>query len=167
MVANTGTYLDSPFHRYPDGDDLAALPLEALADLPGVCLAAAPQGPIDPETLPSDGLKGRAVLLATGWDRYWRTPDYGADHHPFLTEAAVTKLLAAEVALVGIDSVNIDDTRGHQRPAHSRLLAAGVPVVEHLTGLQGLVDAVFRFFAVPVKIRGLGSFPVRAFAIAE
>lgn len=166
MVANTGTYLDTPFHRYPDGDDLAALPLQSVADLPGVCVAAAPEGPIDPEGLPGDGLRGRAVLLATGWDRYWRTPDYGADHHPFLAEAAAEKLLAAGVALVGIDSVNIDDTRGGQRPAHTQLLAAGVPVVEHLTGLEGLVDAAFRFFAVPAKVRGLGSFPVRAFAIA-
>lgn len=167
MVANTGTYLDTPFHRYPDGEDVAGLPLEAVADLAGVCLAAAGEGPIEPETLPDTGLTGRAVLLATGWDRHWRTPGYGADLHPFLAEAAVEKLVAAGVALVGIDSVNIDDTNGGERPAHTRLLAAGVPVVEHLTGLNGLVDATFRFFAVPVKARGLGSFPVRAFAAVE
>ncbi len=167
MVANTGTYLDTPFHRYPHGDDLADLPLEAVADLPGVCVAAPPEGAIEPEMLPGNDLTGRAVLLATGWDRHWRTPDYGADHHPFLAEAAVEKLVAAGVALVGIDSVNIDDTRGGERPAHTRLLAVGVPVVEHLTSLKGLIDAAFRFFAVPVKVRGLGSFPVRVFAVVE
>ena len=167
MVANTGTYLDTPFHRYPDCDDLADLPLEAVANLPGVCVAAAPEGPIEPETLPDTGLTGRAVLLATGWDRHWRTAVYGGGHHPFLAEAAVEKLVAAGVALVGIDSVNIDNTSNGERPAHTRLLAEGVPVVEHLTGLKRLVDAAFRFFAVPVKVRGLGSFPVRAFAVVE
>lgn len=167
MVANTGTYLDTPFHRYADGHDLAGLSLQAVADLPGACVAAAPEGPIDAETLPATGLTGRAVLLATGWDRHWRTPEYGADHHPFLTDRAVDQLLAADVALVGIDSVNIDDTRGVERPAHTRLLAAGVPIVEHLTALQTLIDAAFRFFAVPVKISGLGSFPVRAFAVVD
>lgn len=167
MVANTGTYLDTPFHRYPDGDDLAGLGLGSLANLPAVCLAAPPEGPVGADILPDNGLGGRAVLVATGWDRHWRTPDYGADQHPFLAETAVEKLVTAGVALVGIDSVNIDDTRGNERPAHTHLLAAGTPIVEHLTGLTALVDAAFRFFAVPAKISGLGSFPVRAFALID
>lgn len=164
MVANTGTYLDTPFHRYADGTDLASLRLEQVADLPGVCVDAAAEGPIDAETLGDRDLAGCAVLFATGWDRYWRTDAYSADRHPFLAETAIERLLDADVALVGIDSVNIDDTRGEERPAHTRLLAAGVPVIEHLTGLEALLGQRFRFFAVPVKVIELGSFPVRAFA---
>ncbi len=166
MVANTGTYLDTPFHRFEHGHDLAGLDLETVADVPGVCVAAA--GPaIAPEVIPDVDLTGRAVLFATGWDRFWRTDDYGRSDHPFLTRATVEVLVAAGAAVVGIDSVNIDDTSGGSRPAHSGLLAAGIPVVEHLTGLAPLVGIPFRFFAVPVKVIGMGTFPVRAFAMTH
>lgn len=164
MVANTGTYLDTPFHRFPDGFDLADLPLERVADLPGVCLEAGP-GAIGINVLEGVDVQGRAVLFATGWDRYWGTDSYGDSAHPYLTSDAAEALTAGGAALVGIDSVNIDDTSGGVRAAHSALLAAGIPIVEHLKGLGPLVGAPFRFFAVPVKVSGLGTFPVRAFAI--
>ncbi|MGI8875985.1 MAG: cyclase family protein [Egibacteraceae bacterium] len=163
MVANTGTYLDTPAHRYADGFDLADLPLTAVADLTGVAIAATEQA-VGPELLSGIDVEGAAVLFATGWDRHWRTDRYGGLRHPFLTAAAATRLVEAGATLVGIDSVNIDDTRGDERPAHSTLLAAGIPIVEHLTGLEQLVGRAFRFFAVPVKVRGMGTFPVRAFA---
>lgn len=166
MVANTGTYLDTPAHRYADGIDLAELPLEAVADLPGVCVATS-QRAIGPEALADVDVAGRAVLFATGWDRHWRTDAYGSPEHPFLTADAVGALVQGGAALVGIDSVNVDDTGDRSRPAHSGLLAAGIPVAEHLTGLDRLVGQPFRFTAVPVKVRGLGTFPVRAFAVAE
>jgi kynurenine formamidase len=164
MVANTGTYLDTPAHRYPDGFDLAGLPLDLVVGLPGTCVAA-PGPAVGPEALDGVELAGRAVLVATGWDRHWRTDRYGDAGHPFLSDAAVARLVEEGAALVGIDSVNIDDTTGAERPAHSGLLAAGIPVVEHLTGLTELVGATFTFSAVPPKVRGLGTFPVRAFAV--
>lgn len=166
MVANTGTYLDTPFHRYADGFDLAELSLEKVADLPGVCLAAA--GPqIRSDGLAGVDIEGRAVLFATGWDSRWGTAAYGEPGHPHLAASTVEALVEGGAALVGIDSVNIDGTAGGARPAHSGLLAAGIPVVEHLTRLGPLVGAEFRFFAVPVKVAGLGTFPVRAFARLE
>jgi kynurenine formamidase len=168
MVTNTGTYLDTPAHRYADGWGLDALPLEAVADLPGDVIDA--QGPaIGADTVAGRELAGHAVLFRTGWSRHFGTEAYGAPGHPFLTEEAARVLLQARVALVGIDSVNIDDTgetSGGRRPVHSGLLAAGVPIVEHLTNL-GALTGPFRFFAVPVRVRGLGTFPVRAFAITE
>ena len=166
LVGNTGTYLDTPYHRYEDGFDLAGLPLEDVADLPGICIEAA--GPeLGPETIEGVALKGRAVLFATGWDRHWRTDGYGEPDHPFVSAALSEVLVDGGAVLVGIDSVNIDSTRGGSRPAHSGLLAAGIPVVEHLTRLDQLVGREFRFFAVPPKVQGFGTFPVRAFAVVD
>jgi arylformamidase len=164
MVANTGTYLDTPSHRYSNGYDLAELALERVADLDGVCVAVAGQE-IGVDSLEGVEVADMAVLFHTGWDRHWGTPNYGDSSHPYLSEAAAALLAEAGAALVGIDSVNIDDTRGDTRPAHSTLLAAGIPVVEHLTGLDALDEESFRFFAVPPRIRGMGTFPVRAFAL--
>jgi len=164
MVANTGTYLDTPFHRYPDGFDLADLPLELVADLPGLCLSVSEQE-IGVETLDGVSFKGQAVLFATGWDRHWGTEHYGDSSHPFVSESTAELLVAGGAALVGIDSVNIDDTRGGARPAHSTLLAAGIPIVEHLTGLEVLAGVEFRFWALPAPVRGMGTFPVRAVAL--
>lgn len=165
MVANTGTYLDTPFHRYPDGHDLADLPLARCADLPGTVVRAAGAGrAIGPERFAGLDLAGRAVLVHTGWDRCWGSDAY-FEGHPFLTAEAAELLAAAGAALVGIDSLNIDSTDDGRRPVHSILLAAAVPLVEHMTGLDRLPDGVpFHFSAVPVKVRGMGSFPVRAYA---
>lgn len=166
MVANTGTYLDSPFHRYAGGRDLAALPLECLADLPGVVFRAssgAGRG-IDAAAFGSLDVRGKAVLLHTGWDAHWRTERY-FEGHPFLTAAGAEWLARHGAALVGIDSLNIDDTADLRRSAHSTLLGHDVPIVEHLCALDRLPDSGFRFFAVPVKVRGMGTFPVRAFAV--
>jgi arylformamidase len=163
MVGNTGTYLDTPFHRYPDGFDLAGLALERCADLEGVVVRAPDRRAIDADLLAHDEMAHRAVLFHTGWSRHFGTPAYGSGA-PFLTEAAATRLVDAGAALVGIDSVNIDDTDGNARPAHSILLAAGIPIVEHLTALERLPDRGFRFTAVPAPVVGLGTFPVRAFA---
>jgi kynurenine formamidase len=166
MVANTGTYLDSPAHRYADGDDLAALPLETLADLPGIVVRARDRADraIDRAAFAAFDVRGKAVLVDTGWSRHWRTSRYG-EGHPFLTADAARHLVAGGAKLVGIDSLNIDDTADGQRPVHSALLAARIPVVEHLTALDRLPADAFRFFAVPAKVKGLGTFPVRAFAI--
>jgi arylformamidase len=168
MVANTGTYLDSPFHRYAEGRDLAGLPLESLADLPGVVVRAAgrPARGIDVADLASLDVRGKAVLLHTGWDVHWRTDRY-FDGHPFLTAAGAEWLAERGAVLVGIDSLNIDDTADLRRSAHSMLLGRDIPVVEHLCGLEQLPNAGFRFFAVPVKVRAFGTFPVRAFAVIQ
>jgi arylformamidase len=166
MVANTGTYLDVPSHRWPDGHDLAGLDLGRVAGVPGVCIASTEQA-VDLDAIDAVDVTGRAVLFATGWDRHWRTPRYGDGDHPFLTDSLAEALVARGAALAGIDSVNIDDTRGTTRPVHSALLAAGVVIVEHLTGLGELVGRPFRFYAVPPKVRGMGTFPVRAFAVVE
>jgi arylformamidase len=168
MVANTGTYLDSPFHRYAEGRDLAGLPLESLADLPGVVVRAAgrPARGIDVADLASLDVRGKAVLLHTGWDVHWRTDRY-FDGHPFLTAAGAEWLAERGAVLVGIDSLNIDDTADLRRSAHSMLLGRDIPVVEHLCGLEQLPNAGFRFFAVPVKVRAFGTFPVRAFAVLD
>ena len=166
MVANTGTYLDSPSHRYEAGDDLAALPIERLVDLPGLCVRGVAPA-LGPELLDGLDLAGRAVLFATGWDRHWRTEQYGAGEHPFLAVETAAALVAGGAVMAGIDSVNIDDTRGADRPIHSVLLEAGVLIVEHLTRLDRLVGRRFRFFAAPPMVRGMGTFPVRAFGIIE
>ncbi len=166
MVGNTGTYLDSPYHRYPDGADLADLPLEAVADLPIVVVRltdSANRG-VGPDVLAPLNVADSAVLLYTGWDRNWATPAYGGPA-PYLTEAAAHYLVESGARLVGIDSVNIDDTTGTTRPAHSILLAAGIPVLEHLTGLDRLPVTGARLFAAPPRIRSFGTFPVRAFAV--
>jgi arylformamidase len=166
MVANTGTYLDAPFHRYADGADLSELPLGSLADLPGVVVRRPFYSGLATAAEHFDGLdvRSKAVLVHTGWDRHWRTDRYGVDH-PFLTSDAADWLVANGAALVGIDSNNIDDTRQRARPVHTRLLAASIPICEHMTGLETLPDAGFRFFAVPPKVRGMGTFPVRAYAV--
>jgi kynurenine formamidase len=166
MVANTGTYLDAPFHRYPDGPDLSQLPLDSMADLEGVVIRAPTRSEraIGAERFDGFDLAGKAVLIDTGWSAHWGTERY-LSGHPYLTEGAARRLVAARAALVGIDSLNIDDTDDGRRPAHSLLLRAGIPIVEHLTGLNQLPDRGFRFFAVPVKVKGLGSFPVRACAL--
>lgn len=168
MIANTGTYLDTPFHRYADGDDLAALRLEQVTGLPGVVVRVVGAGSraIDAGTFASLDVRGRAVLVHTGWDAHWRTEQYFTGH-PFLTRAAAEHLRDAGAALVGIDSLNIDDTDDGTRPVHTVLLGAGIPIVEHLTGLAALPDVGFRFSAVPPKVVGMGTFPVRAHAVVE
>jgi len=170
MVANTGTYLDSPFHRYADGSDLSQLDLACLADLPGLVVrAAAANGSPDRAITAADfaglAVGGKAVLLATDWDLHWRTERYAAPDHPYLSADGAQALADGGAALVGIDSINIDDRADLTRPAHSILLRAGIPIVEHLCGLRELPASGFRFFAVPPKVRGVGTFPVRAFAI--
>jgi kynurenine formamidase len=166
MVANTGTYLDSPFHRFADGVDLAGLELAVLADLPATVVRhhLGSGRAVDREALAGRELRGRAVLIHTGWARYWSQERY-CEGHPFLTRAAAAHLVEEGAALVGMDTYNIDDTTDGARPAHTLLLGAGIPVAEHLTGLEALPAEGARFFAVPVKVRGMGSFPVRAFAI--
>jgi kynurenine formamidase len=167
MVANTGTYIDSPFHRYAEGADLSELKLESLANLDGIVVRrvnAAERG-ISAAALADLDLKDKAVLFHTGWDTRWRTEEYSDGGHPFLTADAADYLARSGAALVGIDSFNIDATADGTRPVHSILLAKDIPVVEHLCGLGDLPDRDFRFFAVPVKVKGMGTFPVRAFAI--
>jgi kynurenine formamidase len=165
LLANTGTYIDAPFHRYQDGRDVAGYALEAVADLPGIVIRAGSGGrPIDRARFERLELKGKAVLVHTGWDAHWRTDTYSGGQHPFVTKDAAEYLAKAGAALVGIDSLNIDDDKDGTRPAHTILLGAGVAIVEHMTNLGALPDSGFRFFAVPPKVRGMGSFPVRAFA---
>lgn len=162
MVANTGTYIDTPFHRYADGEDLADVGLDRLAGLDGLVVRASSQA-VDADAFQDLDVGGKAVLVRTGWDRHWGSPAYFEDH-PFLTEAAARLLADRGAALVGIDSHNIDDTRVPRRPVHTVLLGAGVLICEHLTNLAALPDSGFRFTAAPPKIVGMGTFPVRAFA---
>ena len=166
MVANTGTYLDSPFHRYAEGNDLARLPLESLADLEGVVVRRPfEQGvAIDADAFDGLDVRGKAVLVETGWDRHWRTDEYKLDH-PYLTAGAAELLAGNGAALVGIDSYNIDQTSVRTRPVHTTLLGADIPICEHMTALDRLPDRNFRFSAVPPKISGMGTFPVRAYAV--
>jgi arylformamidase len=168
LCSNTGTYLDSPFHRYAHGTDLAGLPLERLAELDGVVIDVMGQAEraIDRTQLLPYEVSGRAVLVRTGWDRHWGVDTY-FHGHPFLTVAAAEYLVAEGAVLVGIDSLNIDDTSGGERPVHSALLASGIPICEHLTNLAALPYDGFRFSAVPVKVAGMGTFPVRAYATIE
>jgi kynurenine formamidase len=168
MVANTGTYLDSPFHRYAEGRDLAALPLESLAQLDALVIRRPfDQGlATDVEHLETADVGGKAVLIHTGWDCHWRTDAYAVDH-PFVTRAAAEWLVANGATLVGIDSHNIDDTRVRARPVHTLLLGADIPICEHMTGLDQLPVSGFRFSAVPPKIAGMGTFAVRAFAVLD
>jgi kynurenine formamidase len=168
MVANTGTYVDAPFHRFADGDDLAQLPLESLAELPGLVVRRPFANGVATDAADLVGLdvRGRAVLVHTGWSQHWRTDAYSIDH-PFLTAAAAQWLAEQGAALVGIDSYNIDDTRVRARPVHTALLGAGIPVCEHMHGLERLPDSGFRFSAVPPKVAGMGTFPVRAYALIE
>ena len=165
MVANTGTYVDSPFHRYASGRDLSELDLARLAELDAVVahLAGATERAISREAFGGLDVRGKAVLVHTGWDRHWATDRY-FEGHPFLTADAAEYLRDAGTLLVGIDSMNIDDTADGRRPVHSTLLGADIPIVEHLCGLDALPTSGFRFSAVPVKVKGMGTFPVRAYA---
>lgn len=164
MVANTGTYLDSPFHRYTRGKDLAHLDLQAIANVDGIVVRCSDRA-IGERVLEGVDVEGKAVLFHTGWDAYWRTETYWNGEHPFLTEGAATYLAKSGATIVGIDSYNIDSISDRKRPAHSILLGHDIPIVEHLCGLGELPDSGFKFFAVPVKVREFGTFPVRAFAI--
>jgi kynurenine formamidase len=165
MVANTGTYIDTPYHRYPDGTDLSTTPLPNTAHIPALVVRATAldRRAIDWMTFAAIDVSRRAVLVHTGWDRHWRTDQY-FEGHPFLTEAAATYLRDQRAALVGIDSLNIDDTSDGTRPVHSILLAAGIPIVEHLTNLSALPADGFTFTAAPPKVVAMGTFPVRAHA---
>jgi kynurenine formamidase len=167
MVANTGTYVDSPFHRFEDGADLAGLELERLADLEGLVIDARGSGRALGQDLFSDiPLAGKAALILTGWDVHWATPAY-FEGHPYLTREAAEYLVRAGPALVGIDSLNIDDTSDGSRPAHTLVLGAGIPIAEHLCNVAALPSSGFRFHAAPVKVRGFGTFPVRAYAVID
>jgi arylformamidase len=166
MAANTGTYVDSPFHRYAGGKDLSELPLDSLANLEGIVIRCPFENgsEVDKYWLEKHDIRRKAVLIHTGWDRHWRKEQYFKGH-PYLTKEAADFLLHEGAVLVGIDSLNIDDTNNPARPVHSILLGADIPIVEHLCNLQSVPDRGFTFFAVPVKIRSFGSFPVRAFCI--
>lgn len=164
MVANTGTYLDAPSHRHEGTADVADLRLEQLADLDGIVVEHGSWGGRG-RPHPTIDVKNKAVLIRTGWSQHFGTPEYGSGRHPFLAKDQAQALVDGGAALVGIDSLNIDDTTDRSRSAHTILLSAGIPIVEHLTALDRLPLRGFRFFAVPVKMRGVGSFPVRAFAI--
>ena len=163
LVGQTGTYLDVPFHRYADGYDLTRLDLRQVANVPA-CVIDTEEEEIIAESFADHDLTGRAVLIRTGWSRHWGTDRYANGHHPHLSAEAAGFLAQAAPALVGIDSLNIDGTHTRERPAHSALLGAGIPLVEHLTHLAELPSAGVRFSAVPVRVSGMGTFPVRAFA---
>lgn len=166
MIANTGTYLDTPFHRYADGVDLADLAAERIFDVEGVVVRAAGMTSIGAEALAGTNIRGKAVLFHTGWDAHFGAPAYGVGH-PHLVESAVRRLVQDGATLVGIDSLNIDDTADGTRPAHSLLLGAGIPILEHLTNLGSLPDDGFRITALPPRIAGMGTFPVRVIARLE
>ena len=167
MVANTGTYVDSPFHRFTDGIDLSELPLESLADLDGIVVRATEFGrAIDVKAFSGLRVKGKAVLINTNWSRHWRTDQY-FEGHPFLTKDAVEFLVEKGAVFVGIDTYNIDDTNDGTRPAHTTLLGNNIPICEHMCGLDLLPNSGFRFHAAPVKVKAFGTFPVRAYAVLE
>ena len=169
MVANTGTYVDAPFHRYEHGADLAALPLESLADLDAVVVRADGDsiGPaVSADLFDNLDLQGKAVLIQTGWDRHWRTDAY-FENHPHLTASAARRLVDAGARFVGIDSYNIDDTGDGTRPVHTLLLGEGIPICEHMCNLAALPASGARLTAAPVKVRRFGTFPVRAFAVVS
>jgi arylformamidase len=168
MVGNTGTYVDSPFHRHAQGKDLAALPLESVANLDCVVVRIEKDAgrAIDRVLHAPSDVRGRAVLFHTGWDRHWRTDRY-SNGHPFLTARAAEWLADAGATLVGIDSFNIDSVETGERPAHTILLGHDIPIVEHLRGLREVPERGGRFFAVPAKVQALGSFPVRAFVLVD
>ena len=161
MPANVGTYMDSPFHRYPDGDDLSQIPLERVVGLPALVVDRG--GPRALELPPDLDVSGRAVLFRTGWDERWPDPSYW-EPGPYLSTATLDRLIAGRVSLVGVDLVNVDDTSDPSRPAHTRLLEAGILIVECMRNLGSLPLEGFRFSAVPLRVSGGASFPVRAFA---
>jgi arylformamidase len=167
MVANTGTYVDSPFHRFADGIDLAELPLESLADLEGLVIRVSEAGrAISAEVFHGSDIEGKAVLIHTNWARHWRTDQY-FEGHPFLTKEAAQFLADSGAAFVGIDTYNIDDTTDGTRPAHTILLGNCIPICEHMCGLENLPESGFRFHAAPVKVKAFGTFPVRAYAVMD
>jgi kynurenine formamidase len=167
MVANTGTYVDSPFHRFADGIDLSELPLESLVDLEGLIVHAQKAGRAIPaEIFQGLEIRGKAVLVHTGWARHWRTDQY-FEGHTFLTREAAQFLADSGAAFVGIDTYNIDDTTDGTRPAHTILLGNRIPICEHMCGLENLPDSGFRFHAAPVKVKAFGTFPVRAYAVLD
>ena len=167
MVANTGTYVDSPFHRFADGIDLSELPLESLANLEGIVVQAPKESrAISAKPFQGLDLQGRAVLIHTGWARHWQTEQY-FEGHPFLTRDAADYLVAQGAAFVGIDTYNIDDTADGERPVHTTLLGNRIPICEHMCGLELLPETGFRFHAVPVKVKAFGTFPVRAYAVLD
>ncbi|MFT6391765.1 MAG: kynurenine formamidase [Ilumatobacter sp.] len=165
MCTNTGTYLDVPFHRFADGHDLTGLDLERVAAVPGVCLNHVGDSAINLAGVDVSGLAGHAVLIRTDHSHHWGSDAYFVDH-PFLTESAAEALVAAGVACVGIDTLNIDSTQGGGRPVHTALLGNEIPIIEHLTNLDQVPAAGFTFTAVPPKIEGCGTFTVRAYATA-
>jgi arylformamidase len=169
MVANTGTYLDAPSHRFADGADLAALPLERSVDLDGIVVRVlgSQAREVDRALLTPLDVTGRAVLIHTGWDRHWGAAEYGSEAHPFVTGSAAAWLAEHGAALVGIDSINIDDKTDGTRPAHTTLLRAGIPIVEHLCGLDRLPPHGFRFSAAPLAVEGMGTVSVRAYALID
>ncbi len=164
MVANTGTYIDAPFHRFDGGRDIAGLPLESIAAVDGLVIRAANRGrALDHGLFQEVDVRDKAVLIETGWSRHWNTEQY-YEGHPYLTESAALYLRDNGARLVGIDSYNIDDTADGRRPVHTVLLGADIPIVEHLCNLDAVPDDGFRFHAVPPKVKAFGTFPVRAFA---
>lgn len=165
MVTNTGTYLDCPFHRYEHGKDLSQILPEQFADLDGIVIRHdwRTGQAIDADAFRQHNVRGRAVLVHSGWAVHWRSDQY-FENHPFLTADAATYLVEQGAVLVGIDSHNIDDTRGNSRPVHSTLLGAEILIVEHLCNLESLPDSGFSFSAIPPKFKGVGTFPVRALA---
>ena len=168
MVANTGTYLDSPFHRFADGADSSELPLTKLADLDAVVIRAANREikAVDVSLFENLDVRDKAVLVNTNWSEHWETETYFSNH-PFLTREIANFLVENKARLVGIDSYNIDDINDKARPVHTILLGTGIPIVEHLCNLAALPDRNFKFLAVPVKVKNFGTFPVRAFAVAN
>ena len=167
MVANTGTYVDSPFHRFADGLDLSELPLESLADLEGVVVRAQNFGrAITAQIFRGINIKEKAVLIHTDWARHWRTDQY-FEGHTFLTKDAAEFLVEGGAAFVGIDTYNIDDTTDGTRPAHTTLLGNRIPICEHMCAFEALPDGGFRFHAAPVKVKAFGTFPVRAYAVVD
>lgn len=167
MVANTGTYVDSPFHRFADGIDLSELPLESLAYLEGIVVRVQNLGRAIPaKAFSGIRVKGKAVLVHTGWARHWRTDQY-FEGHTFLTKDAAEFLAESGAAFVGIDTYNIDDTADGTRPVHTTLLSNSIAICEHMRGLETLPDSGFRFHAAPVKVKAMGTFPVRAYAVLD
>lgn len=167
LIANTGTYIDAPFHRFADGKDIAQLDLSQVAHLDGIVVSVPPEmRAVDRDVFANLDVRGKAVLVHTGWSRHWNTEAYFEGHN-FLTRESAEFLRDSSAALVGIDSYNIDDTTDGERPVHTILLGSDIPIVEHMRGLEQLPATGFKFYAVPVKVEQLGTFPVRAFAVEE
>ncbi len=167
MCSNTGTYVDAPFHRYADGKDLSELALSSLADLDGLKITVGEDATeIGIDHFLNEDVKDKAVLIETNWSRHWEKDQY-FENAPFLNAEAAAYLRDRGAAFVGIDSYNIDDTRTNSRPCHSILLHNDIPICEHMTNLSVLPKSNFKFYAVPVKIKGMGTFPVRAFGIVN